>query len=245
MIGASVLYNNLSANYKPDSLVVENANSKNNAESNSPNTATNEPSNSSSDIDANEMDNNSSDIDANETDNSSSDIDANETDNSSSDTNDTETSSNTTSEETASKTERIAPDFTVYDLEGNQINLSDFFGKPIIVNFWASWCGPCQMEMPDFDEAYADYKDEIEFLMVNMTDGSRETLEKASSFIKEKGYSFPVYYDTEYSAAITYSVSSLPTTYFIDAEGILTAHARGAIDADTLQKGIDMIYTNE
>lgn len=135
-----------------------------------------------------------------------------------------------------------APNFTVYDLDQNEINLSDFFGKPIIINFWASWCGPCQMEMPDFNEAYTAYQNEIEFLMVNMTDGSRETLEKASSFIKEKGYSFPVYYDTKYSAAITYSVSSLPTTYFIDAKGNLIAHAKGAINAETLQKGIDMIY---
>ena len=138
-----------------------------------------------------------------------------------------------------------APNFTVYDLEGNEINLSDFFGKPIIVNFWASWCGPCKMEMPDFDEAYQTYGNDISFLMVNMTDGSRETVETASSFIEESGYSFPVYYDTNYSAAITYSVSSLPTTYFIDADGNLIAHARGAIDGATLQKGINMIYSKE
>ena len=164
----------------------------------------------------------------------------------------TSTENSTPSEDNASKDNSsaenqlsTAPNFTVYDLAGNQVNLTDFFGKPIIVNFWASWCGPCQMEMPDFDEAYATYKDEIHFLMVNMTDGSRETLEKASSFIAESGYTFPVYYDTEYSAAITYSVSSLPTTYFINADGELIAHARGAIDADTLQKGIDMIYSDE
>ena len=155
------------------------------------------------------------------------------------------TPSDDSSEQTSSEAENKltkAPNFTVYDLAGNKVNLTDFFGKPIIVNFWASWCGPCQMEMPDFDAAFTTYKNEIEFLMVNMTDGSRETIEKASSFIEEKSYTFPVYYDTEYNAAITYSVSSLPTTYFIDAEGNLIAHARGAIDANTLQKGIDMIY---
>lgn len=179
MIGSSVLYNNLSANYEMDSLA--------------------------------------------------------------------STESSTSTEDNTSEDDQLstAPNFTVYDLAGNQVNLTDFFGKPIIVNFWASWCGPCQMEMPDFDEAYAAYKDEIHFLMVNMTDGARETLEKASSFIADSGYSFPVYYDTEYSAAITYSVSSLPTTYFINANGEPIAHARGAIDADTLQKGIDMIYSSE
>ena len=108
-------------------------------------------------------------------------------------------------ENSSSKNQNLAPNFTVYDLEGNEVNLTDFFGKPIILNFWASWCGPCKMEMPDFNEAYETYKDEIHFLMVNMTDGSRETVEKASSFITENGYTFPVYYDTDYSATITYS----------------------------------------
>ena len=139
----------------------------------------------------------------------------------------------------------LAPDFTVYDLEGNEVHLTDFFGKPIIVNFWASWCGPCKMEMPDFDAAYNTYKDDIVFLMVNMTDGSRETVEVASQFIADSGYTFPVYYDTQYSAAITYSVASLPTSYFLNSQGELVAHAKGAIDAETLQRGIDMIYSNE
>ena len=149
---------------------------------------------------------------------------------------------NANSEDTELK---LAPDFTVYDLDGNEVHLSDYFGKPIIVNFWASWCGPCKMEMPDFDAAYAVYKDDIVFLMVNMTDGSRETVDKASAFIADSGYSFPVYYDTDYSAAITYSVSSLPTSYFLNEKGELVAHAKGAIDADTLQRGIDMIYNKE
>lgn len=158
--------------------------------------------------------------------------------------NNSQTTESTADESESNENELTqAPNFTVYDLDGNEVNLTDFFGKPIIVNFWASWCGPCKMEMPDFNEAYQTYKDDITFLMVNMTDGSRETVEKASTFIEESGYIFPVYYDTEYSAAITYSVSSLPTTYFIDADGYLIAHARGAIDGATLQKGIDMIYS--
>ena len=209
MLGASALYNNLSENYKPDSLVVEN-NTGEVTETNNPKDSTDTSTNT--------------------------DSAGNETE---------DNSVNNSSEESSSKKENQltqAPNFIVYDLDGKEVNLSDFFGKPIIVNFWASWCGPCQMEMPDFDKSYQNYNGEIEFLMVNMTDGSRETLEKASSFIEEKGYTFPVYYDTKYSAAITYSVSSLPTTYFIDAEGNLIAHARGAIDAATLQRGIDMIY---
>lgn len=136
-----------------------------------------------------------------------------------------------------------APDFTVYDLEGNAHQLSGFFGKPIVLNFWASWCGPCKSEMPDFDAACAELDGQVQFLMVNMTDGSRETVDTASAFIEEQGYTFPVYYDTEQSAAYMYGVYSLPTTYFIDREGNLAAQAKGAISVDILQQGIDMIYT--
>ena len=133
------------------------------------------------------------------------------------------------------------PDFTAYDLQGNAVKLSDFFGKPIVLNFWASWCGPCKSEMPHFEEKYLALKDDITFLMVNMTDNSRETVEIASAFVMDSGYTFPVLYDTEYHAASTYGVTSLPTTYFIDAAGNGVAQAVGAIDAETLQRGIDMI----
>ena len=136
-----------------------------------------------------------------------------------------------------------APDFTVTNLAGESVKLSDFRGKPAVVNFWASWCGPCKMEMPDFNEKYLEIGDDVTFLMVNMTDGSRETVDIASAFIAEQGYSFPVFYDTASSAAMTYGIYSLPTTFFIDAQGNAIAQATGAIDAATLQKGIDMIYS--
>ena len=140
------------------------------------------------------------------------------------------------------KPENLAPDFTVYDAQGKAVSLSDYFGKPIVLNFWASWCGPCQMEMPDFQDAFLELDGQVQFLMVNMTDGGRETVDKAAAFIAQQGYTFPVFFDTGYEAATTYGVYSLPTTYFIDAQGNLIAQASGAIDAATLQKGIGMIY---
>lgn len=134
-----------------------------------------------------------------------------------------------------------APDFTVTDVNGKEIKLSDYIGKPVVLNFWASWCGPCQMEMPDFEEVYKNYHDEIHFLMVNLTDGTQETVESATTFIKGKGYTFPVYYDTKQEAAYAYNVYSVPQTYFIDAEGNLEAWANGVVDEQTLKTGIDRI----
>ena len=134
-----------------------------------------------------------------------------------------------------------APDFTVVDISGKEYKLSGFVGKPIVLNFWASWCGPCKMEMPDFQKAYETYGDRIHFVMVNLTDGSGETVKTASDFIASTGYTFPVYFDTLSDAAMTYGVNAVPVTYFIDSSGQLVAYGQGALDAWTLQSGIDMI----
>jgi len=136
-----------------------------------------------------------------------------------------------------------APDFTVTDGEGNPVKLSDFRGKPVILNFWASWCPPCKSEMPDFDEAYAEYGEEIHFVMVNLTDGYQETVESAEEFIADSGYSFPVYYDTEMEAAIAYAATSIPVTYLIDRDGNLVGQARGAISGEALAQGIGILLS--
>ena len=145
------------------------------------------------------------------------------------------------SEETGAVNPNLAADFTVYDLEGNAHALSDFRGQPVILNFWASWCGPCKSEMPDFQEKYEAYGEKVHFLMVNLTDGSQETVESAQGYADGQGYTFPVYFDTDYSAAIAYAVSAVPATYFIDAEGSLVAYGKGAMSGETLQRGIDML----
>lgn len=155
---------------------------------------------------------------------------------------DTKTTDSQNSTETAEPEARTyqAPDFTVIDYSGAEVNLSDYFGKPIVLNFWASWCPPCKEEMPDFNAAAQEHTD-IQFLMVNMTDGDRETVEIAKEYVEAQGFTFPVFFDTELSAATAYGAYSLPTTYFIDGDGNLTTYANGMIDANTLERGIQMI----
>ena len=138
-----------------------------------------------------------------------------------------------------------APDFTMLDWDGNQVKLSDFEGKPVILNFWASWCGPCKSEMPEIQTFYEKYGQKVHFLVVNCTDGSRETVEIAKNFIEKEGYTFPVYFDTTSMGAYTYGASSIPLTFFIDREGNMAAYYMGAMSESILQQGVDMIYTPE
>ena len=151
--------------------------------------------------------------------------------------------SQTSSEETDSgeNAAETAPDFTMTNASGEEVKLSDFFDKPVVLNFWASWCGPCKSEMPHFEDAYQKYGEDINFVIVNLTDGARETVETASDFIEEQGYTFPLYFDTNTEGAMTYGTYSIPVTYFIGANGVPVAQANGALDAETLQKGLDMI----
>jgi thiol-disulfide isomerase/thioredoxin len=135
----------------------------------------------------------------------------------------------------------LAPNFTMLDKDGNTVEFSSKKGKPIILNFWASWCPPCKAEMPDFEEAYKKYGDEVEFMMVNLTDGYQETLQKAKEHVSSNGYTFPIYFDTESSGAYAYNISSVPATYVIDTEGNIVAHAIGMMTAEDLETAITLV----
>lgn len=148
---------------------------------------------------------------------------------------------NTDNPTTGKEEDYPAPDFTVYDAEGKEVKLSDFKGKPVVINFWASWCPPCKEEMPYFNEVYKIEKDNVQFLMIDMVDGQRETIEKGQEYVDAEGFEFPIYFDTESDAAYNYGISSIPTTVFIDAEGNLITGYKGAIDKAALTAGIDKI----
>ena len=130
-----------------------------------------------------------------------------------------------------------AKNFTVTDKDGKQVNLSDFFGKPIVANFWATWCYPCTSEMPHFEDAYKTYGDEITFLMVNVGDSYDQTYK----YVNTKNYTFPVYHDTTYSATYTYSIFSYPMTLFINASGEIVSIRSGAMSRAMLESYISKI----
>ena len=133
----------------------------------------------------------------------------------------------------------ILPDFTVYTEDGKKVSLYDKLDRPVVINFWATWCPPCKTELPAFDALAKEYGDRVEFMMVNMTDGERETVDAVLEFLLDNGYSFPVYYDTHMDAAMTYGVSSIPLTVFMTSEGKMTDYHVGAMTEDVIRGYIE------
>lgn len=138
-----------------------------------------------------------------------------------------------------------APDFTVTDGGGNRVSTADLSGKPVILNFWATWCPPCRSELPAFDKLYRQYGNEVSFMMIDLTDGYRETVEGVRKFISENGYTFPVYYDTEGSAAEAYNVSSIPFTVAVGRNGNIVGTHLGAMSEAALEKLIKTVKEAE
>lgn len=138
-----------------------------------------------------------------------------------------------TSVPTFEKTPAI--DFTVYDNDGMEVSLSDMRGKPVVVNFWATWCPPCKSELPHFNALYQEMGSKVEFMMVDLTDGEGETPTNTRRFLAENGYTFPVYYDDDRSAVFNYGISSIPLTLFIDADGNIVNQNLGMMDEATLR----------
>lgn len=156
----------------------------------------------------------------------------------------TESEKTETSEDPGAKRQE-AIDVTFYDSEGKAVKLSDYYGKPVVMNFWATWCGYCKKEMPDFQEVYEEYKDKVEFLFINSTDGSRETREKAETYLQEQGYTIPAFYDEDLDAVYTYSVNSLPTTMLLDKQGRVAAYAPGLVGKEALVSALDALLGEE
>lgn len=158
-----------------------------------------------------------------------------------------ETTTVTTAATTKATTEKddSTPDFTVLDASGNEVKLSDFYGKPIIINFWATWCEPCKSELPAFNNIYNEYGDKVTILMINLTDGSRDTVDGVKKFAEDNGYDFPIYFDTEQSAAQAYGLYSVPVSVYIDGKGELYGINTGSMSEETIKRHLDDMLKDE
>lgn len=137
-------------------------------------------------------------------------------------------------------------DFTVYTVDKTPVSLSNVLenNKPVIINYWATWCGYCKAEMPDFNQCYLEYGDKVEFMMIDICGNGNDDRSKAAKYVAEEGFSFPVYYDDELSALSSYYTSGYPTTIVFDAKGNLLYNRSGMLTKDQLEYIIEQI-TNE
>jgi peroxiredoxin len=121
-----------------------------------------------------------------------------------------------------------APDFALKTLDGETVRLSDFAGKPVLINFWATWCGPCRAEFPDFQEASIENADKLVIIGVNNT--ASDQIEWVDDFVDEMGATFPIVLDEDGQVSKTYQIRGLPTTIFVDRDGIVDEVFTGPIN---------------
>lgn len=129
----------------------------------------------------------------------------------------------------------LAPDFTLKDLDGNTIRLSDYKGKYVFLNFWASWCGPCKAEMPDMEKIHQKYGDELVIVAVNIG----ESADVAKGFAEDYGLSFQILLDEKKEVASLYGVSGIPTSYFLDKEGNFASGFVGTLSYEMMEEAIE------
>lgn len=130
----------------------------------------------------------------------------------------------------------VAPDFELSTLDGQKIKLSDYRGKKVILNFWATWCPPCKAEMPHMEKFYKENKDKnVEILAVNLTNMDKG-IEEVKVFVKEYGLTFPIPLDEEGIAGTTYQAFTIPTSYILDEKGVITKKIVGPMDEKMMKE---------
>lgn len=128
-------------------------------------------------------------------------------------------------EEDLIKVGEAAPDFTLVNMEGEAVKLKDYRGKGVIINFWGTWCGPCEKEMPRMNEAYRSKPDHVEILAVNLP----ESPISVSAFVEKYGIDFPVLMDADGDVVEAYKVGPIPVTFLVDENGILQERIMGEL----------------
>lgn len=123
-----------------------------------------------------------------------------------------------------------APDFELKTLTGDTVKLSDYKGKKVMLNFWATWCPPCKAEMPEMQKYYESNKENVEILAVNM-----DTNNDVAGFVKNGGYTFPILLDEKNDVNKDYGIVSIPTTFFIDEQGVITHKINGQMKLEDME----------
>lgn len=145
------------------------------------------------------------------------------------------TENRATNLEPAPRTGHPAPDFTLQTLDGQRVSLSDFQGRPVIVNFWATWCGPCRIEMPHLQESYTAHQgDEVVVLGVNLT--SLDDPGAIPGFVDEFKLTFPIVLDETGAVRSTYQLLGQPASVFIDRDGIIHEYFQGPINQQFIEE---------
>ena len=137
---------------------------------------------------------------------------------------------------------QFAPDFTLYNIQGEPVTLSDLRGKKVVLNFWATWCPPCEAEMPHMQKYYEKYRetDNVEIVGVNVT-YHREKIERVEQFLKSYDITFPIVLELEETVSRQYELLTLPSTFMIDAEGKIQKTIVGPLDLDTLRENVTQL----
>ncbi|MEK4884787.1 TlpA disulfide reductase family protein [Bacillus sp. FSL W8-0223] len=135
----------------------------------------------------------------------------------------------------------VAPDFELRSISGNKVKLSDFRGKTVILNFWATWCPPCRAEIPEIQKFYEDKKNNnVEILAVNLTN-SESSLNAVKEFVKDKGMTFTIVLDKKGETSNLYSIITIPTSYIIDKNGNIRDKYVGPMSYETMDRFITSI----
>ena len=162
-----------------------------------------------------------------------------------------ETNKQTTTSSTSENKAIQAFDFTAMDKDGKTVKLSDFKGKKVYINMWASWCGPCMREIPELEKTYQKLKDNKDIVFLSMTspndaefknqspqDKSKDVILKKA---KELGATYPVLFDVNDRFIINYAIRSFPTHIFINSDGTIGNRIAGAVTEESLTKEIEKL----
>lgn len=140
---------------------------------------------------------------------------------------------------TLSKQSSATKDFYVYDVNGNKTSFSEYHGKPVIINIWATWCGPCVRELPDFNKLYKEYGDKVKFFMVNCEE--KDDQDYVIEFANENGYTFPITFDYDYSLSSQFSTGYIPVTVAIKADGTVIYFDSGSLPESSIKSLINQL----